>query len=90
MKLINLIPTNTKIKFMAIRKIAILASLALCVGSAVLFLTKGLNYGIDFRGGILLEIRTAETANLRNIRSNLGSLGLGEIELQRLVMIGTY
>ena len=83
MKLINLIPTNTKIKFMAIRKIAILASLALCVGSAVLFLTKGLNYGIDFRGGILLEIRTAETANLRNIRSNLGSLGLGEIELQR-------
>ena len=83
MKLINLIPTNTKIKFMAIRKIAVLASLALCVGSAVLFLTKGLNYGIDFRGGILLEIRTAQTANLPNIRSNLGSLGLGEIELQR-------
>lgn len=83
MKLINLIPVNTKINFLSIRKIAILASLVLCVASFGLLVTKGLNFGIDFRGGIMLEIRTAQTADLSSIRSNLGSLGLGEIELQR-------
>jgi preprotein translocase subunit SecF len=83
MKLINLIPVGTKINFLALRKIAIIASLALCVGSLGLLVTKGLNFGIDFRGGILLEIRTAQTADLSTIRSNLGSLELGEIELQR-------
>jgi preprotein translocase subunit SecF len=83
MKLINLIPVGTKINFLALRKIAILASLVLCVASFGLLVTKGLNFGIDFRGGIMLEIRTAQTADLSSIRSNLGSLGLGEIELQR-------
>ena len=83
MKLINLIPVDTKINFLSLRKIAILASLVLCVASFGLLVTKGLNFGIDFRGGIMLEIRTAQTADLSSIRSNLGSLGLGEIELQR-------
>ena len=83
MKLINLIPTGTKINFLLVRKLAIFTSLFLCIASAVLFLSKGLNYGIDFRGGILLEIRTADKANLATLRSNLGSLGLGEVELQR-------
>ena len=64
MKLINLIPTGTKINFLLVRKLAIFTSLFLCIASTVLFLTKGLNYGIDFRGGILLEIRTVEKANL--------------------------
>ena len=83
MKLINLIPTGTKINFLLIRKLAIWGSLVLCLSSAGLFVFKGLNYGIDFRGGILLEIRTNQKADLSNIRSNLRSLGLGEIELQR-------
>ena len=83
MKLINLIPVGTKINFLSLRQIAILASLVLCVASFGLLVTKGLNFGIDFRGGIMLEIRTAQTADLSSIRSNLGSLGLGEIELQR-------
>lgn len=83
MKLINLIPVNTKINFLSLRKIAIMTSIVLCVASFGLLVTKGLNFGIDFRGGIMLEIRTAQTADLSSIRSNLGSLGLGEIELQR-------
>tara|TARA_E500000331_G_scaffold350647_1_gene395889 strand:+ start:731 stop:1624 length:894 start_codon:yes stop_codon:yes gene_type:complete len=50
--------------------------------SIVLFLAKGLNYGIDFQGGILLEVRTGETANIAKMRSQLNGLGLGEVALQ--------
>lgn len=82
MRLINLVPIGTKIDFMKARKLAAIVSLALCVVSAGLFASKGLNYGIDFRGGILMEVRTPGPANLSELRSTLGGLGLGEVQLQ--------
>ena len=82
MKLIDLIPVGTKIDFMRFRKFAAMLSLALCVGSLGLFLFKGLNYGIDFEGGILMEIRTPQAANMAEIRRTVNSLGLGQVEMQ--------
>ena len=82
MRLISLVPVGTKIDFMQFRRWAGIASIFLCVASLGLFLFKGLNYGIDFRGGILLEIRTEGPADLSALRSNLGGLGLGEVQLQ--------
>tara|TARA_B100000686_G_C16763084_1_gene960027 strand:- start:1395 stop:2339 length:945 start_codon:yes stop_codon:yes gene_type:complete len=82
MRLIKFIPTNTKIDFLRFRKLAGILSIAVCISAALLFFTKGLNYGIDFRGGILIEIRTPGPANLSELRAKLGSLGLGEIQLQ--------
>jgi preprotein translocase subunit SecF len=82
MRLISLVPTDTKIDFLRFRKLAIIVSLFLCVVSAGLFLAKGLNFGIDFRGGILMEVRTEGPADISKLRASLNGLGLGEIQLQ--------
>ncbi len=82
MRLINLIPTGTKIDFMRLRKPAAVSSLVLTVLSVILFGVLGLNYGIDFRGGIMFEIRTEQAADMAGLRKNLSGLGLGEVELQ--------
>ena len=82
MRLISLIPTGTKIDFMRYRKMAGCSSVALAILSVVLFLVLGLNYGIDFRGGILMEIRTPGAADVGELRSRLSRLGLGEVQLQ--------
>jgi len=82
MRLVSLIPTGTKIDFMQWRRVAGMASVALVALSAVLFLGLGLNYGIDFRGGILVEIRTEGPADIGRLRSDLSNLNLGEVELQ--------
>jgi preprotein translocase SecF subunit len=47
-----------------------------------LFFGKGLNYGIDFRGGVLIEMRTAGPADFPALREKLGGLDLGEVSLQ--------
>ena len=82
MRLVSFVPVGTKINFMQFRRFAAIVSLALIVGSAGLFFTKGLNFGIDFRGGILLEVRTPEAADLGKLRGELSVLGLGEVQLQ--------
>ncbi len=82
MRLVSFIPTGTRIDFMRWRRAAGMASIALTVLSAALFLAVGLNYGIDFRGGILVEIRTEGPADIGALRSQLSTLDLGEVELQ--------
>ncbi|MGF7163220.1 preprotein translocase SecF subunit [Rhodoligotrophos appendicifer] len=54
------------------------------IASLVLFFTVGLNYGIDFKGGTLLEIQTKGPADLGNLRRTLSGLELGEVEVQGL------
>ena len=82
MRLVNLIPVGTKIDFMRFRQLAAVLSLALCIGSIGLFMFKGLNYGIDFEGGILIKIRTSQAADMAALRRTVNGLELGQVELQ--------
>lgn len=82
MAILNLIPHNTNIDFVGKRKI----SFTLVIVSTLIFLisllTKGLNYGIDFKGGVVMEVRMPQDPNLTDIRESLEKLNLGEIAIQ--------
>ena len=82
MKKLRIVPADTAINFIGRRLIAFAFSALLVLGSLGLAASSGLNLGIDFLGGILLEVQTKEKADLASMRSDLGSLGLGEVSLQ--------
>jgi len=79
---IRMVPAKTNIPFTRRRTLALAISGILAVASIILFLTLNLNYGIDFRGGIMIEIKTPGPANIGAMRSALSQLGLGEVALQ--------
>ncbi|WP_420962792.1 protein translocase subunit SecD [Brucella sp. IR073] len=82
--LINFGQHETNFKFMRARFIGIGVSVLLSIASIVLFIKPGLNYGIDFEGGIQVEITTPQPADLPQLRSTLGQLNLGEVVLQNI------
>jgi preprotein translocase subunit SecF len=83
MRSFRLIPDDTHIHFMRYEKWAYAFSAALILLTLILVPLKGLNFGIDFRGGILMEVRMpGAAADLGAMRATLGQLGLGEVALQ--------
>lgn len=84
MKGIRFIPDNTSFDFVSFRFIAYGITALLVVGSIILTLTKGLNFGIDFRGGYLVEARFEQPADIAGLRHKLNQLKVGEVKLQSL------
>ena len=81
--LIRFIPDKTNIQFMKGRYVGIGMSAFLSLGSIVLCFTPGLNKGIDFVGGIQIELKTQGTADFAALRTDLDKLGLGDVKLQQ-------
>ncbi|MDX8440742.1 protein translocase subunit SecDF [Mesorhizobium australafricanum] len=94
---VTFIPPGTKIPFMGIRRWTFALSSLLSILSVVGFLTIDINYGIDFKGGSMIEVQSKQgDANLGDIRNRLSELNIGEIQVQQfgapndvLIRVGT-
>jgi preprotein translocase subunit SecF len=77
-------PHGTHIDFMRFRDICFWGSVALIILSLGLFAVRGLNYGVDFKGGTMIEVQTASgaPADIQGMRTRLGGLGLGDVQIQ--------
>ena len=84
MKGFNFIPYNTNINFIRYRIIFFLFSFLMVLISIISLLYNGLNYGIDFNGGVVLEIRVFNKTDLSKIRLDLLKLKLGSVKLQSI------
>ena len=84
MRLLRIVPDNTKFDFMRFRRISFPTSALMSMLAISLYFFHGLNFGIDFKGGTLVEVQNkAGPADLASIRSTLSTLGLGEVQLQQ-------
>ena len=79
---LKLVPDNSAFDFLRQLKVTASVSVLLVLASIGLFFVNGLNLGIDFRGGILLEARSEASVDIADVRANLSRLALGDISIQ--------
>jgi preprotein translocase subunit SecF len=83
MKLLRLAPENTRFPFMRFRRVSYPFSALLSILAVVLFIHSGMNFGIDFSGGTLIELRAKNgPAELAKLRSLAERLDVGAVEVQ--------
>lgn len=83
MRLLRLVPDDTKIAFMRLRHMTFLLSAAALIFSIVMLVAQGLNFGIDFRGGTLIEMRMKDgPADIAAIRETVSNLNIGDAQIQ--------
>ena len=77
MRSINFIPHNTNINFVGARFVTLGLSVLLVVVTLAGMLIQGLNFGIDFKGGFSIVIRTEQPADVSSLREKMGGIGSG-------------
>ena len=82
MKTLKLIKQNTNIQFLKYKKITLSISIIFCLISFFSLFINGLNFGIDFKGGSLIEVKSGQSINISNVRSRLSLLNLGDVQIQ--------
>lgn len=81
---LRIVPDDTKFDFMRFRRISFPISALMSIVAITLYFTHGLNFGIDFKGGTLLEIQNKSgPADIAALRTQLGALNLGDVQLQQ-------
>jgi preprotein translocase SecF subunit len=79
----SFVPPDTRIGFVEMRTVTWVVSALLTIVPLILVATLGLNYGIDFKGGTLMEVKTKEAvADMAGIRAKINALGIGEVQIQ--------
>ena len=86
--LVKAIPQNTNVPFLKLRIITGAISVLAVIVSLFLFFTEGLNYGIDFKGGAVIEFPVEDNVDLAAIRAMGNSLNLGEVEATTIARPG--
>ncbi len=76
------VPDGTKIRFMNGRFAGLIVSAVLSTASLILFFYPGLNLGLDFKGGVVLQIETRQPADFAVLRAALAKAGLSDAALQ--------
>ena len=83
MRPIKIIKLGTRINFLSKTKLFVSLSLIFIISSIFLLFARGLNFGIDFNGGTLIEVqKISGNADVSEMRSRLAQLDLGNIQLQ--------
>ena len=83
MKTLKLVPSTPDFKFVRYNRRAFVFSSVMIIGSLLAFLVQGLNFGIDFKGGILVEISSSEPVDIAGLRGRMQTLDLGEVQIQQ-------
>jgi len=82
--LLRIVPDDTKFDFMRFRRISYPVSAVLSIIAMLLFFMQGLNYGVDFIGGTLMEVQSKTgPADLAKMRATVNALNLGDVQLQQ-------
>ncbi len=79
---LKMVPEGTNIKFLKWKKVALAFSVVMMLGSIGLFAALGLNIGIDFAGGTMIQVKTEAPADVGQFREIIGGLGLGDVSIQ--------
>tara|TARA_Y100001970_G_scaffold55335_1_gene70100 strand:+ start:2046 stop:2960 length:915 start_codon:yes stop_codon:yes gene_type:complete len=79
---LRLISDNTTIKFIRLKTFSFSLSAIFSILAILSVLLIGLNFGIDFKGGILLEVRTDKKISISDIRREVSNLDIGEVSIQ--------